>query len=52
LLRIIPKYISLEPKGGFEIGSSGFCLGFPGKLTNLNSITPSFWKINGLNPAA
>ncbi len=31
------------------MGGSSFCLGFPGKLTDLNSISLSFWKIDNLD---
>jgi hypothetical protein len=34
------------------MGSSGFGLSFPRKLTNLNSIPLSFWKIDNLDSAA
>jgi hypothetical protein len=34
------------------VGGGGFCLGFPGKLTYLNSISLSFWQIDNLDSAA
>jgi hypothetical protein len=34
------------------VGGGSFCLGFPGKLTNLNSISLSFWQIDNLDSAA
>jgi hypothetical protein len=34
------------------MGGSGFGLRLPGKLTNLNSISLSFWKIDNLDSAA
>jgi len=40
---IVSKYKGLEPKRGFEMRGGDFCLGFRGKLTNLNSISLSFW---------
>ena len=52
LLWVVSKHKRLEPKGGFEVGGGGFCLGFRGKLTNLNSISLSFWQIDNLDPAA
>ena len=49
---VVSKHKGLEPKGGFETGGGGFCLGFRGKLTNLNSISLSFWQIDNLDSAA
>ena len=51
-LRVVSKHKGLLPKGGFEVGGGGFCLGFRGKLTNLNSISLSFWQIDNLDSAA
>ena len=51
-LRVVSKHKGLLPKGGFEVGGRGFCLGFRGKLTNLNSISLSFWQIDNLDSAA
>jgi hypothetical protein len=33
------------------VGGGSFCLGFTGKLTNLNSISLSFWQIDNLDSA-
>jgi hypothetical protein len=52
LLCVVSKYKGLEPKGRFEVGGGSFCLGFPGKLTNLNSISLSFRQIDNLDSAA
>lgn len=51
-LWVISKHKGLESKGGFEVGGGGFCLGFRGKLTDLNSISLSFWQIDYLDSAA
>jgi hypothetical protein len=34
------------------MGGGGFCLSFPGKLTDLNSISLSSWQIDNLDSAA
>ncbi len=51
LSRIVAKHIGLELKEGFETGCCSFCLGFGRKPTDLNSISPSFWKIDCLDPS-
>jgi hypothetical protein len=52
LLSVVAKHKGLEPKGGFEMGGGSFCLSFPGELTDMNSISLSFWQIDNLDSAA